>query len=590
MMNYKDKTDEELELIELKKALNSLKISHQNNLVSYKNTDTMLQENEKKFRMLVENSKDIIYTLSNEGIFIYVSPVWTSILGHSVNQVEGFSFQQFVHPDDIPGCMKFLKRVLETGQIQDSIEYRVQHIDGSWRWHTSSAVPMKDIEGNISGFQGLARDITNAKNNIDIIKQASTRLTLATKAGGIGVWDFDFINNYLMWDNQMFVLYQVDKTNFNYNYESWMATIHPDDYKRVDSELQLAINSSKDYDIEFRIIWPDASVHIIRANATIMYDNSGKPLRMIGNNWDITEQKKLEEKLSSSELNFRTLFETLDDMIFIVNEQAEIIYINESVNLKLGYSIHDLQGMSILSVHPKNQHDEAAQIFSDTLIGKRISLRLPLQRKDGILVPVETRVWFGKWNGENCLFGISKDLSKEQEALQKFNKIFDNNPASMAISTVDERKFTDVNATFLNSTGYSREEIIGKTSTQLDLFVQTYDQGHAAIELEKTGYLYNHNLQLKTKSGKIIDGLFFGAIIEINGQEYFLTVMTDVTKQKKAENDLRQLTNRLTALISHLSGGILLETFDRKIQQVNQNFCNIFRIPASAEALSLIHI
>ncbi|MCX6690254.1 MAG: PAS domain S-box protein, partial [Methanoregula sp.] len=126
-------------------------------------TQAALKESEEKYRDLVDNSHDIIYTLTVGGVFTFVSPAWTALLGHPVTQVMGQPFQKFVHPDDLPGCMVFLKLVIEMGQRQEGVEYRVQHTDGTWYWHTSSAVPFKDEAGTMVGFYGIARDITERK-------------------------------------------------------------------------------------------------------------------------------------------------------------------------------------------------------------------------------------------------------------------------------------------------------------------------------------------------------------------------------------------------------------------------------------------
>jgi PAS domain S-box-containing protein len=135
-----------------------------------KRAEAALELSEKHFRRLIENSHDIIYTLTAEGIFQFVSPAWTALLGHPVDQVVGQPFQPFVHPDDLPGCMVFLKSVLKKGQPQSGVEYRVRHADGSWRWHTSSAVPLRDETGTVVGLEGTASDVTLQKQATERIR------------------------------------------------------------------------------------------------------------------------------------------------------------------------------------------------------------------------------------------------------------------------------------------------------------------------------------------------------------------------------------------------------------------------------------
>ena len=150
-----------------------------------------LRQSEEKFRLIVENSHDLIYTLNADGVFMFVSPVWTTLLGHPVATVTGQSFQKFVHPDDIPGCQVFLQSVINGGQRLDGIEYRAQHLDGTWYWHTSSAVPTRDETGRIVGFYGIARDITERKKTEDALRLANRKLNLLS---GIARHD---INNQL---------------------------------------------------------------------------------------------------------------------------------------------------------------------------------------------------------------------------------------------------------------------------------------------------------------------------------------------------------------------------------------------------------
>ncbi len=152
-----------------------------------------LRESEEKHRLLIENSHDIIYTITADGVFIFVSPAWTVLLGHPVSQVVGQPFQQFVHPDDIPGCMVWLQKVIETGQRQAGVEYRVRHADGSWYWHKSSAVPLRDEAGSVVGLEGIAHDITERKKADEEIRQAykslketQSQLIQASKMSSLG--------------------------------------------------------------------------------------------------------------------------------------------------------------------------------------------------------------------------------------------------------------------------------------------------------------------------------------------------------------------------------------------------------------------
>ena len=140
-----------------------------------------LQKSEEKYRLLIENSHDIIYTLTAEGIFTFVSPAWTTLLGQPVAEVLGRSFKEFVDPEDHAGCMGFLEKVLREGQRQEGVEYRVRHADGTWRWHTSSAVPLRDDAGTVTSLQGIARDITRRKKAAAELLETNLRLAEATR-------------------------------------------------------------------------------------------------------------------------------------------------------------------------------------------------------------------------------------------------------------------------------------------------------------------------------------------------------------------------------------------------------------------------
>jgi signal transduction histidine kinase/sensor domain CHASE-containing protein/AmiR/NasT family two-component response regulator len=145
----------------------------------------------------------------------------------------------------------------------------------------------------------LISDIVERQRATEELCQISTRLSLAVRAGGVGVFDYDIVNNSLLWDDQMFALYGVDKRNFGGAYETWRACIFPEDLERYDAEVQMAIRGEKEFDTEFRVCYPDGSIRNLKALAIIQCGVSGQPLRMMGTNWDITKQKQTETELQN---------------------------------------------------------------------------------------------------------------------------------------------------------------------------------------------------------------------------------------------------------------------------------------------------
>jgi diguanylate cyclase (GGDEF)-like protein/PAS domain S-box-containing protein len=144
----------------------------------------------------------------------------------------------------------------------------------------------------------------------------------------------------------------------------------------------------------------------------------------------------------------------------------------------------------------------------------------------------------GNWNDTECIVAFPKDIAKEQKTLQRFNKIFINNPAMMVISTLEDRVYIEVNTAFLATTGYIREEVIGKKSIDLKLFVNTDKYEQFLLKINTEGNTIKEEMKIRTKSGGILTGLFSGEIIENHGICYFLIAMVDISKQKRAEDKL----------------------------------------------------
>ena len=146
--------------------------------------------------------------------------------------------------------------------------------------------------------QQLAERLTiDIRKSEKSLRQVTDRLALAVRAGGVGIWDYDVVKNRLVWDEQMRSLYGITPDQFSGAYEAWQSGVHPEDRLKGDEEIQLALRGEKDFDTEFRVLWPDGTTHNIRGIGLVERDALGQPLRMIGTNWDITALKLAEAEL-----------------------------------------------------------------------------------------------------------------------------------------------------------------------------------------------------------------------------------------------------------------------------------------------------
>jgi PAS domain S-box-containing protein len=517
--------------------------------------------------------------------------------------------------------------------------------------------------------QQLADQMTaDLQQSKEALLRTTERLSLAVRAGGIGIWDLDVVHNRLDCDEQMFRLYGLTPGQSNNVFEAWKRCLHPEDRLRMEESIQLALKGEREFDVEFRILWPDGTVRYLRGFASVLRDATGKALHMIGTNWDMTETKCSEDSikrqsslitalldsmpdiiffkdlegrylgcnpnfltfvgvtkeellgktdyelfaqpiaeafrandrrvlqlqeprfneewitypdgtvilcntlktpywgpdgelvgilgigrditahhraeiaLRESEANFRTFFETMTDMLLVATPEGQILLSNATLSQTLGYTSDELFTMCVPQLHPAEMRQEAEEIMAAMLRGERESCPLPLMHKDGSQVPVETRIWLGYWNGVKCLFGVSKNLTEEREANQRFERLFRNNPCPINLSILPDRRLIDVNDAFLKTFGFTREEVIGQSAESLNLLVKEEQREALSENLLAEGRLVNVEVQFRRKDGSLLDGLVFGEVFNNKGQQFLLAVMTDITERKQAERELDRLS------------------------------------------------
>lgn len=225
-----------------------------------------------------------------------------------------------VHPEDYEILMASIHESARTQQPW-RLEYRVMLPMRGLRWLEGQSRPEKLSDGSVI-WHGYLSDVTERHQAAVSLHEVSERLALATQAGGVGVWDWDVVNNALTWDDQMFALYGLHRDQFVGAAEAWSSAILPEDTAQAQACMHNALTNKENYDTEFRVRWPDGSIHNIRALASVKFDAAGQPLRMTGTNWDITELKQSQQALQRAKEVAESLAQSKSE--FLANMSHEI--------------------------------------------------------------------------------------------------------------------------------------------------------------------------------------------------------------------------------------------------------------------------
>jgi PAS domain S-box-containing protein len=262
------------------------------NITERKQAEEALRVLSSRQEALLAAVPDIVMEVDNRKVYTWANPAGLEFFGPEVlgrEAADYFEGEQQTY--------RSVKPLFNGDENTIYVESWQRRKDGQKRLLAWWCRTLKDAQGNVIGALSSARDITEQRKAEENLNRLYERFALATQTAQMGVWDWDISNNILVWDDQMYALYGVKKEDFGGAYESWLNGLHPDDRARSDELEKQALRGEREYDAEFRVVWPDGSIHILKANGHVFFGEDGKPLRMLGVNYDITERKQAEEAL-----------------------------------------------------------------------------------------------------------------------------------------------------------------------------------------------------------------------------------------------------------------------------------------------------
>lgn len=268
----------------------------------------------------------------------------------------------------------------------------------------------------------LAQRMTaRSRENEQRLRESNERLKLATGFSGIGVWEYHPDSGDLIWDEQMFVVYHVAPQEFSANYDAWYSRLHRDDRARLEAELAEALAGQGRFDSSFRIVLPDGEVRHIKGDGYLAQSADGAAPRMIGVNYDITEQKRTEEALAESARQNQAIFDNVVDGIITINSAGLVASFNLAAERIFAYRPEEVLGRNVNMLMPEpyhSQHDGYLDNYRATRIPRVIGIGREVvgRRKDGSVFPLDLAVSEIQHRGQPLFIGIVRDITERKKA------------------------------------------------------------------------------------------------------------------------------------------------------------------------------
>ncbi|MFX0133538.1 MAG: PAS domain S-box protein, partial [Candidatus Hodarchaeota archaeon] len=260
---------------------------------------------------------------------------------------------------------------------------------------------------------------------------------------------------------------------------------------------------------------------------------------------DISKRKQMQEDLRESNNKLKTLFDTIEDFLFILDSKGRILQVNAIVEKRLGYNAEELYEQPITKVHPPNRHEEVKKIISKLLAGEISVCPIPLIAKDGSVIPVETKITQAKWGENDILIGISRDITDHLQAEQelkdseeKFSNLFHHSNDAIFIHDLDEN-IIDVNQKVLDQFGFRRSEILALKVSDLHPIEELDKSKWAFDTINREGFV-NFEIKFKKKNGEVFPADVSSSLFEIGGKKVIQGIVRDITERKIAEKQLRE--------------------------------------------------
>ena len=560
-------------------------------ITNRKQAENDLRESEERLRAIFSSLYETgIVVYDREGTFV---EVWgTDALGErfgiTAEQLRGRNVRDVYSPEQAEWRIGRIREVLETGNSLFD-EYTIELPAGTF-WLETTLSPMRDAEGNVSAVVGFVRDVTERKQATEALRDSEEQFRQIADNVRYGMWVQDARAMKMLYVSracaQIFGRTVDDLMN---DPAVWYEAIHPEDKKEPQPPGWEAFES------EYRVVHGDAGIRWVNDLTVPVRDEDGQLVRIVGIIEDITERKQAEKAVLLAKDQWERTFNTVPDMIAVIDSQYRIIRTNRAMADRLGMSPDQCVGkICYACIHGTDEPVEscpharlvadgqghAAEVYEPHLAAWLHITVSPLCDDQGHII--------GSVH-------VARDITERKQAAealaeseQRYRSIFKASGAGIALIDAEDGHIEDCNAEF--------EKLSGRTLEQLRKMKvweirppEKIDPARAKfLEILAGGIGGSRDLEFQRPDGSIVSVDFASRRVMLGGKRYLESVVLDITERKRAENALAESEEKYRQLFTTESDAVaIFDARTRRFLDVNDAALELYGY-TRAEFLALV--
>jgi PAS domain S-box-containing protein len=512
-------------------------------------------------RTLVDLAPDFIFVKDTQGRFLLVNESLARSYCRTPSDMLGRTDAELLSAD-MAGRFQSGERQVLASNSALAVEDTLSFPDGLVRTVVTNMAVFPNAHGQVGGFVGIGHNITERKRVEDELRQSEANLAEAQRIARLGSWTYDIATGAVRWSNELYRIFEIERTAFGNNHESFLNCIHPNDRLRVAQKNAEARVDGKSFEIEYRVPTRTGGLKTIHEIGHAVKDAAGKIVGLFGVAQDITERKLTEAKLRQLSI----VVEQSPASVIVTDIQGNIEYVNSKFTELTGYSPAEVLGKNPRVLKSGEMPAEAYQQLWKTISsGKTWWGEFHNRKKNGELYWEWARISpiLDDTGQPTHYVAVKEDMTERRraeialrESEERFRLVTEN--ASDLITVINNQGIIRFQSPSIERVlGYKPEEWINRSGFE---FVHPEDMTKAAAALQRKAddpapppIFAEFRFRHRDGSWRIMQVI--GQSIPKHRSEGFIVLNSrDITENRKLEEQFRQ-SQKMEAF-GQLAGGV----------------------------------